>query len=207
MRNTVVACFLLVAAITSGCADFKTYMKDRSNDLADCFTVRVGRAYGLGIRGQVTNYVSVSGGASFRESKEGYFGRAKIQVSGNWSGIPVNQLMLMFGYLVFVDVRLWDNARLPQGASLFGVNISEFVDEVGIPYAERMRPSTPFLREKFFLEIGATLGIVGFDLGFNPVEFADFLLGWFNVDITGDDTKEKVVTESASKAEGSGLKE
>jgi hypothetical protein len=29
---------------------------------------------------------------------------------------------------------------------------------------------------------------VGFDLGFNPAEFADFLLGWFGADISGDDS-------------------
>ncbi len=53
----------------------------------------------------------------------------------------------------------------------------------------RIEPPTPFLREKFFVEVGATLGVVGFDIGFNPVEFVDFLLGWTTLDITGDDTE------------------
>lgn len=36
------------------------------------------------------------------------------------------------------------------------------------------------------------------DLGFNPVEVADFLLGWTTLDITGDDTPRPPVEEADS---------
>ena len=68
------AALALVAALGSGCADFGVYMKNRGNDLADCFTVRVGRGYGLGARFQVTNYFGAAVGFS-QERKVGYFGR------------------------------------------------------------------------------------------------------------------------------------
>ena len=38
----------------------------------------------------------------------------------------------------------------------------------------------------FDVEVNAA-AIVGFDLGFSPGEFVDFLLGWFGLDIAGDD--------------------
>ena len=37
------------------------------------------------------------------------------------------------------------------------------------------------------IEVGATLGLVYARVGFSPGEFLDFLLGWFGVDIAGDD--------------------
>ena len=41
----------------------------------------------------------------------------------------------------------------------------------------------------FDLEAGLFLGIIGCRVGFSPGQFADFLLGWFGLDIAGDDTK------------------
>ena len=39
----------------------------------------------------------------------------------------------------------------------------------------------------FDIEVGAFALILGFKAGFSPGEFVDFLLGWFGVDIAGDD--------------------
>ena len=39
----------------------------------------------------------------------------------------------------------------------------------------------------FDIEVGATVLIIGARAGFSPGEFLDFLLGWFGVDIAGDD--------------------
>ena len=39
----------------------------------------------------------------------------------------------------------------------------------------------------FDLEVGAFALILGARVGFSPGEFVDFLLGWFGVDIAGDD--------------------
>ena len=51
-----------------------------------------------------------------------------------------------------------------------------------------MKPPAPYMREKFFIEVGVTLIAGSFDIGFNPLEFLDFLLGWTTLDMTGDDT-------------------
>lgn len=221
---------LIILALCAGCADFKTYLKDRGNDLADCFTARVGICYGLGVRAQVTNYLTASVGASLEKKKLGYFGRKAVNTKGIWAGVPVVGLVVFFAglgqwhntpmaeedfrresidtrkeaksfvvflLLLFTDVRSYEHNALPAAMSLFGVNVVELESEIR-KICSRISPRTPRLREDFFVEIGATLGAVGFDLGFNPAEFVDFLLGWFGVDITGDDLKSKPPHDSDS---------
>ena len=39
----------------------------------------------------------------------------------------------------------------------------------------------------FDLEVSATVLLIGARAGFSPGEFVDFFLGWFGVDIAGDD--------------------
>jgi hypothetical protein len=198
---------LVLLALGSGCAQFSSYMKKRGNDLADCFTARAGISYGLGMRAQVTHYIGASVGASLDKNKVGYFGREPVRATGGWIGVPFLQvfspflafavadiarkdessppahevLALTFGILLATDAHHYKDETLPHGYTALGVGIGELLG------VERMKPPTPFLREKFFIEVGATLGAVGFDAGFNPVEFVDFLLGWFGVDISGDD--------------------
>ncbi len=186
---------LLLLAIGAGCADFKTYMRDRGNDLADCFTARAGVAFGAGARAQFTNYLSVSVGGSWEMRKVGYYGRTPVDTKGMWLGIPCLQILsprvffadvdsdpmqaILGLFLVATDLRGYEEEPLPGGLWLFGFLRWGSSDEG--------EPSTPFLRKEFFIEAGATLGVVGFDFGFNPVEFIDFLLGWTTLDITGDD--------------------
>jgi hypothetical protein len=191
-------------------------MRDRGNDLADCFTVRGGIEYGIGARAQVTNYVSASIGGASEKVEAGYFGRNPVKAEwGGWLGFPFTQLVglqcgialavdgwvdvppnatgglvLAFASLFCTDARNYQDKSLPMGLCALGVNVAEFcsVHSLGLGHMEqRMEPPAPFLREKFFLEVGACIGLVGFDLGFNPVEFVDFLLGWTTLDITGDD--------------------
>jgi hypothetical protein len=207
---------VLLLACVMGCAGFGQYMKDRGNDLADCFTVRGGIEYGIGARAQVTNYLGASIGGASEKVEAGYFGRTPVRAEwGGWLGFPFVQLaglqfgialaidgwvdvprntagglLLAFSSLFCTDARGYHDRSLPQGLCALGVNIAEFCPTGWLGFGnmdERMEPHTPFLREKFFIEIGACLGVVGFDIGFNPVEFVDFLLGWTTLDITGDD--------------------
>ena len=41
--------------------------------------------------------------------------------------------------------------------------------------------------DQFGIEVGAFGGIVGSRVGFNPLEFADFLLGFLGIDVLFDD--------------------
>jgi HEAT repeat protein len=210
MSKFLLFCLLLVALTACGCAEFKTYIKARGNDLADCFTARVGIAYGLGVRAQVTNFFSASMGGASEKIEVGYFGRTPVKAEwGGWVGPPASQIYAICTGIVVAhgigdkippnpvggvllglagqlctDGRGYTDQSLPNALCAIGVNIAEFCPD---SWGARIEPPTPFLREKFFFEVGACVGVVGFDAGFNPAEFVDFLLGWFTVDISGDD--------------------
>jgi hypothetical protein len=220
VRISLILFLSAVVLLGAGCADFKSYMRDRGNDLADCFTVRGGIEFGIGARAQVTNYLSASIGGASEKVEVGYFGRAPVRAEwGGWLGFPFAQLAgMQFGMALAIDgwvdvppnttgglllaltslfctdARGCDDRSLPQGLCAVGVNVAELgpVGWIGFGCMEqRMEPPTPFLREKFFIEVGACVGFVGFDVGFNPVEFVDFLLGWTTLDMAGDDTWKK----------------
>lgn len=177
----LVTAALLVLA--TGCADFKTYMRDRGNDLADCFMARMGTSYGFGLRTQVTDFFRVSAGfGTYEEDWVGYLGRDSLDYCWKvyWAGLPLSIAGLC------TDVR-WSIPCEFLEPSLLGVNFAEFC------WRDKPYPAWTathrYMRETFFVEFGATLGLVGFDVGFNPVEFADFLLGWFGLDIATDDAR------------------
>ena len=94
MRLRIVLFLFMVVLLGAGCADFKSYMKDRGNDLADCFTARVGTCYGIGVRAQVTNYLSAAVLGCIEENEVGYLGRNYVRTKeGLWCGVTVPQLL------------------------------------------------------------------------------------------------------------------
>ena len=89
MKKAVVLIGLLILlTLESGCADFKSFMKDRGNDLVDCFTARAGLSYGLGVRVQATSLISISAGGAYDKKKVGYYGRTAIEGKGSWVVSP-----------------------------------------------------------------------------------------------------------------------
>lgn len=167
-------------------------MKGRGNDLADCFTARVGKGYGLGVRTQVSDYIRFAAGiGSYAGRWVGYLGREKVDkpVKQIWFGEP-------FSLIFLTEVRWWWGFDAQY--SFLGINDAEFSLDELYRYP-RWSLFAPFIRKKFYIEVGATLVLVGFDLGFNPAELVDFLLGWFFIDISGDDTREKKKKPSARR--------
>ena len=53
--------------------------------------------------------------------------------------------------------------------------------------AEEARIVDKDVWQRGFVEIGVTAGLVHARAGFNPLQFVDFLLGWFSLDVAGDD--------------------
>ena len=58
--------------------------------------------------------------------------------------------------------------------------------------------------ESLSFQAGAFVGIVGARLGFNVAEFGEFILGWFGLDILGDDVhpaeKEQLPVDAPTSA-------
>lgn len=109
--------------------------------------------------------------------------------SSGWRGVWESP-----GYLDAVDEidETFDQAPLPETGSVYE---GEMLD--GELTTSRWLPipwgapdaATPLFRfhTASDLQVGATLGIVGARVGFNPLEFADFLLGFAGLDPAGDD--------------------
>jgi len=196
----------------------KQYLIDRGNNLADCFTIIAGRSIGLGAGLKVTNYLGhVTVGAGIGERKFGYYGRDWVEYKSGWVGVPVLQIGVVASgtYQLCTDSKkckqfayeLATLLMLSTGFVFHGGDIAEsyslnilglnFIDEI-ISICE-LSPFAhiPFARRKFFIEASLTLGYIGFDIGFNPVEFVDFLLGIFTIDILGDDGCKYFILDSA----------
>lgn len=195
VRILPVLCVFMV--MCAGCAGVGRYLENRLNDFTDCFTARGGWALGLGTRLRLTHYLSCSLGGYYCSRKAGYVGRkAVIQEEGCCLGLPLTQLLAPFIPLVLT---------VPQGAPmsqsgvafffstlfatdfrsadaqiwLLGLNLNTLSSSV------QFKPPPP--PKSLYIEFGLTLGIVSFDVGFNPAEAIDFLLGLFGLDIMGDD--------------------
>lgn len=177
MRQGFIAVTVALLLLGSGCADFKSYMRDRGNDLADCFTIRYGYSHGWGVYTQVTNFVTVSVGFYMDQPKwKGYLGRDVVTGGGRTHmGLPMTAPFLGITDLSGDSL---DDIRV----AFLGINVTEFKDPCNAWLYD-----TSFIRGEFFIELGLRLFLVGADIGFNPVEFADFVLGWTTLDITGDD--------------------
>jgi hypothetical protein len=224
VRISLILFLSAVVLLGAGCADFKSYMRDRGNDLADCFTLRAGWEYGLAVRTQTSDYIVVSAGASHNDIEEGYFGRTPVKVCSSWRiGVPVFQILLPFALVacplagltgaflpekadmewyepfeflliplvsdLMIDVRRCPNQRSSiLGLNVGAIGLAETAEEGMLIHWKKEQP---YIRKRFFIEVGACVGFVGFDVGFNPVEFVDFLLGWTTLDMAGDDTWKK----------------
>jgi hypothetical protein len=208
VRKSVIL-LILILPLASGCA---TYLKSRANDFADCFTIGAGLNYGIGVHVQATNYVISSAGFWVRtdQNQIGYFGREPFysahQTAHICGGVPFTQIFTLMvlpsrdykwyrcvAGLFCTDYMVEMERGVPvRREGILGINASEFGVSI-YPTSDNPKPLThkaPFIREKFFFEVEVVAGCVGFDAGFNPAEFVDFLLGWTTLDITGDDAEE-----------------
>jgi len=70
---------------------------------------------------------------------------------------------------------------------------------IPVPDAAREHPATKRFTEWTQFELGGQAGIVGGRIGFNPIELADFLLGFAGVDFAADD--QPVRAEAAEEPE------
>jgi len=214
-RRRITVIVLLLLILNAGCANFEVYFRDRANDFVDCFAAEAGICLGFGARVQCTNYISGAVGASFTVEKVGFCGREIINEKDTlWVGIPIIQLVYAPAYGVFVGMggfELEGGGILPGlGTALSFFLCTDIVARDSFLFLVNGRASllflnldflwgrliglgpgydagSPFFADRFFIGVSVTVGSVGFDVGFNPAQFIDFLLGWFTIDIADDD--------------------
>jgi len=183
--------FSCLCALTSGCAT--GYLADRGRDGADIFTASVG--VGGGAKARVG---PVRVGAFFAKEKAGFRGGDFLK-NGEMKGIPFD----WFPGTVDIDATissveafrpLPDTLAASRGKQYFaqgllGLSLSSWpaiMDDPEKNYAWTAKTWQQHL--PYYTQIEVAVGLGGtLRMGFNPGELVDFILGWFGIDIFGDD--------------------
>ncbi len=159
------AVMFIVAICMSGCANPNAYLADRVHDAGDIFTATVG--VGAGATAKVG---PLNVGLLANHDKAGLRGGALF----NSSSITAEQYdMLAVGTTKFSTMQpAMGHGKCVDDFKLFGI---------GVPTNNCKETANLF-------QIEAVAGIgPSVRLGFNPAEALDFTLGWFGLDIFGDD--------------------
>lgn len=159
------------------------YFANRGRDLGECVRAEAGVGLGLGAGGRGAGIVDV--GLEVLISS--------TSVSAAWlygTGYAAEcrpHAEDLFGriHLPGFFTELETQNRAPRTVGAIGVPSALFSYRVGWIWSER--GSRWDRLHAFDVEAHAHFVLVGCGVGFSPGEFLDFLLGWFGVDIAGDD--------------------
>jgi hypothetical protein len=207
-----VACVLLLG---SGCAGVGRYLRARGNDFADIFTVKL--AAGPGIHAGMSYFGIIRPCFGMSKSyRVGFEGRNFVRDEHAVLGVPIYTVLVPTASIIRGDYDRYGSRTLgiiaiPVAVILSGDEkihrnpvktipvVKSFAEFSTADFERLMRqwagyvgwgdaPPNPLsggIRDYDFRAHACFF--LGFELGFNPVELLDFLLGWFGPDIRGDD--------------------
>lgn len=178
-----------------------TYLDQRMTDLQDCVVWRWhDSALGASAEAKVGPLGGAIGGwyADGGVGKDSWWQRPGYTLTNHGYGVPFTTLgPLMYGQSwsrLFATSTSGNHVQDPKGfddvTSWLLVRDALDLDRGG-PFA--LTP-TQRLVDLFSVELGVTPAFVHAHLGFNLAEFVDFTLGWFGVDLFGDDLVERPPT-------------
>jgi ankyrin repeat protein len=157
----LIAAFALLSITLSGC----TYGEARWYDFTDIWRAHAGFATGFGTYAQITDEYSI-----------GYNWHTRLLQSGIAPGHPVPG---------FFTARHQSNGTHQVGWP-FG-NEQGNVYLYGPIYSEEMYISHERITKHDEIKVSLHVSLVGGQVGFDPVELADFVVGLVDVDLVGDD--------------------
>ena len=171
------ATFAVLAASTLGACASGTYMGDRGQDFADCFTVTVSAGPEVSVDAKLTEvmHLAVGGGVHVETGMiKGAWGSAGVATLG----LPVSPFMedgILYGRFLFTDASGQWTDDLVQ-------------DECYAIHLLDAEPTNPHRSawDRWDLEVGFTV-LLGARIGFSPGQFIDFLGGVIGFDPAGDD--------------------
>lgn len=187
-------CLMSVANCTS-------FASARVNDFRDMLTISVGVGAGL------TSQVCINDGYGFGlgiVSKSWNCGITQRRIKPYYSLERLNTFPFLFvASTFFISEGISDIQRgklttysiglaLPIIDEYYGTNqeVPKF-RRIFSPFGNICMEDDDIIRldkHRFNgIDAGVFIGVVGVDVGFSPIEFADFLLGWFGVDFMNDD--------------------
>ncbi len=173
---------LFVLSSSAGC----TYFENRARDLGDCF--KASADIGLGIQAAaVVGPVEANAGVWWGYSP-GLKGAEGINIfSGGDLGFPFSTAA---GALGFYGGPLFTSIYEHSIESGNEANSKDKSKRILCLLFFRYEILPQRWKDYFWIEARARC-FIGATVGFNIAEFADFLLGWFGIDICGDDDRGK----------------
>jgi hypothetical protein len=191
------------------------YFRARGNDFADIFTVKV--AAGPGIHAGISYFGIIRPCFGISKSyRVGFEGRNFVHDEHAVLGAPIYTFLVPTVSIVRGDYDRYGNRTLgiiaiPLAFIISGDEKIHRNPEKTIPLFESFAEFSTADYERLMRQWASYVGwgeappnplsggirdydfrahacfFLGFELGFNPVELLDFLLGWFGPDIRGDD--------------------
>ena len=215
-RTLQTAVLLALLPLSAGCqTSIDNYFGNRARDLGECFMLQAGLGIGIDVDVKAAGLVHANAGfaAYFLRNSLGWvYGMPRPESIGApmWTipsegeiGLVVRHDSLRYFngkerkhrcYAILPGVLSWEQGaplwREPEETMLRqGEQLRSYLDESQM--LAREQAERAMLRKArvhaFDIEAGVFILIVGARVGFSPGEFLDFLLGWFGVDIAGDD--------------------
>jgi len=195
---------VVVIAGTTGCASTKAYFVDRGRDAADIFTA----TYGYGGGGAKARVGPIGTGLMDESPMYGLRG-GDIITPYKMIEDGVERQRIFMGSEFFVGTtQSMARAKSYLACMLFGINIPLHPTELDraevktIASVQKCRvEDVRTSRLAYLTQIEIAVGTVRIiRLGFNPGELLDFALGWFDVDIFGDDIEIKNLKAEKEKS-------
>jgi hypothetical protein len=193
----------------AGCSTFDTYIKDRALDFVDCFHCDAGVGFGLEAHFIATDAFSYCIGTAY-PTKYGFIGRYVGTWKDEYHGFPICNYDIWYNnvhYTYIINNKWVDGPTLNWSCLLLPFpivstmllfekdndrNFVVYSSILAINVFKGVNDTTDLsffdLLDAFRFEAGVTMVYFGAAIGFNGGQFADFLLGWFGIDIADDDT-------------------
>lgn len=198
MRACLVVALVVASSVASGCASAATFFGNRIRDLGEVVRVEAGVSPVLGVSVRAAGIVDVGlGGGQIDPSLGlgweygfGYaLGATTEQLGspprGRELGFPIQPLLSQAPFDGAITLLGHFNETLgPHGG---GGHAARHACFFVLPAIELASHDMWLRVHAFDVEASVFLGAY-VRVGFSPGEFVDFLLGWFGLDIAGDDT-------------------
>ena len=188
MPATRLRAVVLALLALPGCASFERYARDRLLDVTDILDFKYGRAWGLGVKAEVTLYFGTGLGIGLVESTREWYGRWPTDFTLNREGDPLDWLEGTFAYFGVIGTDGGTPGDVAQsGITTVGLNVLTIsFDNNAPPLIDRWRVGAEVL-----------LPVVTGGMYLNLGELWDFFAG-----VVGDDPAEDDGEAKAPRDEG-----
>ena len=170
------------------------YFSNRARDLGECWRVEAGVHYGLGASAQVAGLAHVGVGGGMRPEGLGLgwvYGRGHVFQGNENHGVPLGPFETFWPVPFPARTpglhRDGDRGDIHDCFCLLPALFSYQRSGEDRVWIWAQAGSRKHRVHAFDIQVNVHAVLVGASVGFSPGEFVDFLLGWFGLDIAGDD--------------------